>query len=102
MQRLNAPDSVCHIDTYIYPYMTVRHEYNQSGMHRLVIINRGTKHGGRATSPWYSYEDIAIFPLDGIPDYRWSAICATTEYWRSVFPARVFRVEKLEKWDAGS
>jgi hypothetical protein len=92
------PDKAVHKDNYIYPFMTVVHEYNAYGSHRLIIINRHTRYGGRMESKWFGYHDIATIKLVGIPDYRWSAIAATTEYYGDTLP-RCFHIEALERHD---
>ena len=101
MQRLNEANGVVASESYVYPYMTVLHQFNKHGGHRLTIVNRGTRHGGRWTTPWEPYEEMVIFRLEGVPDYRWSAIIATTDFYGDTLP-RVYRVEALERWDGGS
>lgn len=99
MQELKRAEDVeraAHMETYIFAYVTVIHEYNAHGAHRLRIQYRAYKRGRSITTEWYRYEDIIVVTDDGTPDYRQTSICATTQYWEGEFP-RVFRVEAAER-----
>lgn len=80
-------------DTYLLyrPNITVIHESNDEGSHRITVQERCYRQGSSFTTEWHGYQDIIVVPDDRIPEYRRTSICATTEYWGNKLP-RVFRI----------
>lgn len=96
LKRAEDLERSVHKDTYIFPYMTVIHEYDARGCHRLILHDRCLKVGGKITTDWYAYEDIITIGDAMVPEYRASQICATTQYYEGIFP-RVFRTTAAER-----